>query len=57
MKTRLLLALAGLALSFAVPAFAQEPKVVDPEVRQKIETVEMKFVDAYNRHDVATILV
>src|SRR5271166_7178778 len=57
MKIRyLLLSLAGLAISFAVPAFAQEKKdTVDPQVRQQVEAVLMKFVEAYNKHDVATI--
>jgi hypothetical protein len=32
-----LLALAGLAISFAVPVLAQEQNTVDPEVRQQIE--------------------
>jgi hypothetical protein len=33
---RLLLALAGLAIGFAVPALAQEQNTVDPEVRQQM---------------------
>jgi len=36
---RLLLALAGFAVGFVVPALAQEQKTVDPEVRQQIEAV------------------
>jgi ketosteroid isomerase-like protein len=44
-----------LAISFAAAVFAQEQKAVDPQVRQKIEAVEMKFVETYNKHDVATI--
>src|SRR5271165_7119361 len=55
MKIRFLLALVGLAIGFTVPTFAQEQKVADPEVRQQIDEVEMKFVEAYNKHDVATI--
>jgi hypothetical protein len=35
MKIRLLLALAGSAISVAVPTFAQEQNTVDPEVRQQ----------------------
>jgi hypothetical protein len=37
MKKRLLYALIGLAIGFAVPTFAQEQNTVDPEVRQQIE--------------------
>ena len=55
MKTRLLLVFVGLAIGFALPTVAQEQKLVDPEVRQQIHAVEMKFVEAYNKHDVATI--
>jgi hypothetical protein len=47
---RLLLLLAGLAMSFALPIFAQEQKAVDPEVRQQIEAVMMKFEEAYNKY-------
>jgi len=31
MKTRLLVALAGLAIGVALPTFAQKPKSVDPQ--------------------------
>jgi hypothetical protein len=37
MKIRLLFALVGLAISFAVPTFAQLKEVVDPQIRQQIE--------------------
>ena len=55
MKTLLLLALVGLAIGFPAPTLAQEQKAVAPEVREKIEAVETEFVEAYNKHDVATI--
>ena len=55
MKTRLLSALVGLAISFALPTFTQEQSAVDPETRQDIEAVSMQFVDAYNEHDAAAI--
>ena len=55
MKMRLLPTLVGLAIGFAVPAIAQEPNTVDPEVRQQIEAVHMKFYEAYNKHDAAAI--
>jgi ketosteroid isomerase-like protein len=56
MKTRLLLAVAGLAIGFALPTFAQEQKPVDSEVRQQIEAVIMKFNEAYNKHDAAALV-
>ena len=55
MKIRLLLTLAGLTMGFALPAFAQEQKTVDPKMRQEVEAIEMKFQEAYNNRDVATI--
>jgi ketosteroid isomerase-like protein len=50
-----LLALAGLAISFAVPVLAQEQSTVDPEVRQQIEAVLTKFGEAQNKHDATTV--
>jgi uncharacterized protein (TIGR02246 family) len=55
MKIRLLCALIGLAIGFALPAFAQEQNAVDPEVRQQIEAVLTKYEDAYNKNDAAAI--
>jgi hypothetical protein len=54
-KMRLLLALAGFAVGFVVPALAQEQKTVDPEVRQQIEAVLTKYEDAFNKHHAAAI--
>ena len=55
MKIHLLLALVGSAFGFVMPVFAQEQNTVDPEVRQQIEAVHMKFYEAYNKHDAAAI--
>jgi hypothetical protein len=49
----LLLALAGLVISVALPALAQEQNAVDPEVRQQIEASIMKADEAFNRSDAA----
>jgi ketosteroid isomerase-like protein len=54
MKMRLV-ALVGLAIGFAVPTFAQEQNTVDPEVRQQIEAVMMRFDDAFNKSDAAAV--
>ena len=43
MKIRFVVALAGLAISFASPTFAQGQKAVSPEVRQQIEGVFRQF--------------
>src|SRR6266478_3215780 len=52
-KMRFLPTLVGLALGFAVPVLAQEQNTVDPEVRQQIEAVVMKYEEAYNKSDAA----
>src|SRR6478672_10187459 len=51
MKNRSLLALVGLVISFALPAFAEEQKTVEPEVRQQIEATVLKYEEAYNKYD------
>ncbi|HET9376590.1 MAG TPA: hypothetical protein VFO40_16575 [Chthoniobacterales bacterium] len=55
MRICLLVALAELAIGFAVPSTAQKQNTVDPEVRQQIEAVYMKFGDAHNKDDAAAI--
>ena len=55
MNIRLLAALAGLAIAFAVPAVAEDQNTVDPEVRQEIEGVLMKYDEAYNKQDAAAV--
>jgi hypothetical protein len=55
MKTRLLLALFGLAIGFPAAALAQEQNAVTPRVREGIEDVLKKFEEAYNRHDAAAV--
>jgi uncharacterized protein (TIGR02246 family) len=51
MKIPLVLALAGLAISFAAPAFAQQKNTVDPKIAQQIRALEMKYDEALNRSD------
>ena len=55
MKIPFLITLAGFAIGFVLPALAQEQNTVDPEVRQQIEAVHMKFVEAQNKGDAAAI--
>jgi len=55
MKIRLVVALVGFAIGSAFPTFAQEQNAVDPEVRQQIEAVVMKFQDAFNNRDAAAL--
>jgi uncharacterized protein (TIGR02246 family) len=53
MKLPSILTLAGLAISFALPTFAQEQRAVDPETRQEIEAALMKYNEAWNKGDAA----
>jgi ketosteroid isomerase-like protein len=55
MKIRLVVALVGLAINLAFPAFAQEKETVDPKLRQQIEASDAKFDEAFNKHDAAAI--
>jgi uncharacterized protein (TIGR02246 family) len=55
MKTRLLGALAGLAISFALPTYAQQKDVADPQTTQKILASFKGFEEAHNNHDAAAI--
>jgi hypothetical protein len=53
MKIRLVVSLAGLAICFASPTFAQENDTVSPEVRRQIEASIMKADEAFSRSDAA----
>src|SRR5271165_4786792 len=53
MKIPLLLALAGLAISFALPTFAQQ--TVDPKIEQQIRALAAKYDEAFNRNDAAAV--
>jgi uncharacterized protein (TIGR02246 family) len=55
MKNRFLLALVGLAISFAVTTLSQAQNAVEPEVRQQIEALFTKFGEAFNKHDPSAI--
>ena len=55
MKIRLVVALAGLAMSFALPAFAQQKNTVDPKIEQQIRTLAAKYDEAINKQDAAAV--
>ena len=55
MKIRLLLTLAGLAISFALPTFAQQTNTPDPELRQQAVALAKKFEEAWNNNDAAAL--
>jgi uncharacterized protein (TIGR02246 family) len=55
MKMRLVVALAGFAISFTAPAFAQQKDTVDPKIAQQIRELANKYVEAYNRQDPVSV--
>src|SRR4029077_10089821 len=52
---RLLLALVGLAVSFAPPAFAQPKDKVDPETARQLRALASNYDAAFNRQDAVTV--
>ena len=55
MKMSLSLALVGLAIGFAPPAFAQQKDTVDPEIAQQIRALASSYDAAFNRQDAVTV--
>jgi uncharacterized protein (TIGR02246 family) len=55
MKIRLVVALVGLAISFAPPPFAQQKDTVDPETAQQVRTLASNYDAAFNRQDAVTV--
>ena len=65
MKIRSLVALVGMAISFASPICAEEkedvkpfpfiPISAGPQLVQQIETINQKFDEAFNKHDAAAV--
>ena len=55
MKTRLLVTLVALAISFALPTLAQEKDTINSKIRQQMEAFDTKYDEAFNKHDGASI--
>ena len=51
----LLITLVGLAISFAVPAFAQQKDTVDPQTIEQIDALAKKFDEAFDNGDAAAL--
>jgi ketosteroid isomerase-like protein len=49
-----LVALLGLAMSFALPSFAQQT-TADPQLREQLLTLAKKFEDAWNNNDAVAL--
>jgi|HubBroStandDraft_6_1064221.scaffolds.fasta_scaffold382434_1 ketosteroid isomerase-like protein len=55
MKKRLVVPLIGLAISFALPTYAQQKDLADPQTTQKILAIAKAFDEATNSNDPAAI--
>jgi ketosteroid isomerase-like protein len=55
MKIRLVVALLGSAISFALPAFAQQTNTPDPQLREQLDALAKKNEQAYNNGDAAAL--
>jgi uncharacterized protein (TIGR02246 family) len=55
MQLRPILALIGLAIGFALPAFAQQSNTPDPQLRQALDDLFKREAEAYNNNDAAAI--
>jgi ketosteroid isomerase-like protein len=55
-KIPLIGTLVGLAIGFALPAFAQLKEVTDPQIQQKIEAGTKAYDAAFNKNDAAAVV-
>ena len=55
MKIRLVVALVGLAINFALPTFAQETSAPDPKLRQLLLDLAKNFEQPWNNNDAAAL--
>ena len=55
MKIRFVVTLTGLAISLAMPTFAQQKDMVDPKIVQQVRALAMKYEEAYNKHDATAV--
>jgi uncharacterized protein (TIGR02246 family) len=55
MKKPSLLALAGLVISFALPAFAQQQDTVDPKIAEQVRALAAKYDEACNKNDAVAV--
>jgi len=55
MKIRSVVALVGLAISFALPTFAQQTNKPDQKLRERLIAIIQKHNDAINNNDAAAV--
>jgi hypothetical protein len=54
MKIRLLFALAGLAITFTAPVFAQQKDTVDPQIAEQVRALA-QYDEAFNKNDATAL--
>ena len=55
MKFRLLITIAALLIGFSGPARAQDKNMVEPQVRQQVEALNLKYDEAFNQNDAEAV--
>ena len=55
MKMSSVVALVGLAITFALPALTQQKDTLDPQLRQVADALSKKFDEAYDNNDAAAV--
>jgi hypothetical protein len=55
MKIRLVVALVGIVICIALPAFAQQKDAVDPQVAEQLSALSKKTDEALNSGDAAAL--
>ena len=57
MKIGFLITLAGLAIGFAVPSFAQQTNTPDPQLRQRLLALIKNYDEVFNKNDASALAV
>jgi uncharacterized protein (TIGR02246 family) len=55
MKMRSIVAVVGLAISFALPTFAQQKETVDPQIIEQLDALAKKFMEFINNNDATAV--
>jgi hypothetical protein len=55
MKMRSIVAVVGLAISFALPTFAQQKETVDPQIIEQLDALTKKFMEFINNNDATAV--
>jgi ketosteroid isomerase-like protein len=55
MKIRLVAALIGLTISFALPAFAQQKDAVDTQIIEQLAALDQEYDEAFNNGDAVAL--